>query len=45
MKMVGFKGEINYFNKSLEEYRVSYEDDTEDYISLEDVDGVEVQLL
>ena len=40
-----FVGEINYFNKSLEEYRVSYEDETEDYISLEDVDGVEVQLL
>ena len=40
-----FVDETNYFNKSLEEYRVSYEDDTEDYISLEDVDGVEVQLL
>ena len=39
-----FVGEINYFNKSLEEYHVSYEDKTEDYISLEEVDGVEVQL-
>ena len=40
-----FVGEINYFNKLLEEYHVSYEGKTEDYISLEDVDDVEVQLL
>ena len=40
-----FVGEINYFSKSLEKYHVSYEDETEDYISLEHVDGVEVQLL
>ena len=40
-----FVGKINYYNKLLEEYYVLYEDDTEDYISLDDSDGVEVQLL
>ena len=40
-----FVGKINYYNKLLEEYYVLYEDNTEDYISLDDVDGVEVHLL
>ena len=40
-----FVGKINYYNKLLEKYYVLYEDDTEDYISLDDIDGVEVQLL
>ena len=38
-------GKINYYNKLLEQYYVLYEDDTEDYILLDDIDGVEVQLL
>ena len=40
-----FVGKINYYNKLPEEYYVLYEDDTEDYISLDDIDGVELQLL
>ena len=40
-----FVRKINYQNKLLEEYYVLYEDDSEDDISLDDIDGVEVQLL
>ena len=40
-----FAGKINYYNKLLEEYYVLYEDDTKDYISLDNTDGAEVQLL
>ena len=40
-----FFGKINYYNKLLEEYHVLYEDDTKDYISIDNIDGVEAQLL
>ena len=40
-----FVGKINYYNKLLEEYYVLYENDTEDNISLDGIDSVEVQLL
>ena len=40
-----FVDKINYHNKLLEEYYVLYQDDTEDYILLDDIDGLEVQLL
>ena len=40
-----FVDKINYYNKSLEEYHVSYEGNTECYISLKDLNGVEVPLL
>ena len=39
-----FVGKISYYNKLHEEYYVLCEDD-KDYISLDDIDGVEVQLL
>ena len=37
-------GKINYYNKSLGGYHVSYEDKNEDYILLEDTDGAEAPL-
>ena len=40
-----FVRKINYYHKLLEEYYVLYEDDSEDDILLDDIDGVEVQLL
>ena len=40
-----FVGKINHYNKLLEEYYALHEDDTEDFMSLDDIDGVEVQLL
>ena len=38
-------GKINYYSKLHEEYYVLYEDDTKDYISLDNIGGAEVQLL
>ena len=40
-----FTGSIRYLNKKLDEYNVLFDDGTEDYIQLADVDGVEIQLL
>ena len=40
-----FFGKINYYNKLLEEYYVLYEDDTKDYISVDNIDGAEAHLL
>ena len=38
-------GQIEYFNKTLAKYRVMSSDDSEDYIGIDDIDGVEMMLL
>ena len=40
-----FMGQIEYFNKTLAKYRGTYSDDSEDYIGIDDIDGVEIMLL
>ena len=40
-----FIGEIKYFNEKLGKYMISYNDGSEDYISIEDIDDVEILLL
>ena len=40
-----FTGTIKYYNKLLHEYNVVYSDDTGDYISIQYIDSVEVQLI
>ena len=40
-----FLGQIEYFNKTLVKYRVTSSDDSEDYIGIDDIDGVEIMLL
>ena len=40
-----FTGEVIYINKLLNEYKVSFEDGSSDYIAEGDIDGIEVQLL
>ena len=39
-----FTGDVVYYNERLGEYKVDYDDSTSDYISLNDIDGVEVIL-
>ena len=38
-------GTITWYNKVLDEYRIEYEDGTDDYINLDDADGIEIILL
>ena len=38
-------GEISYFNTVLQEYRVTFADNSEDYIRMIDIDGVEIQFV
>ena len=38
-------GTIQYINTALGEYNVAFDDGTDDYFSMEDVDGVEMMLL
>ena len=38
-------GKIMYYNKNLNEYFVKFDDSTDDYFTLEEINGVEVQLL
>ena len=38
-------GKITWYNKKFNEYRVKFEDGTDDYINLDDVNGVEIILL
>ena len=38
-------GKITWYNKKFNEYRVEFEDGTDDYINLDDVNGVEIILL
>ena len=37
-------GQIEYFNKTLAKYRVTSSDDNEDYIGIDDIDGVAIML-
>ena len=39
------EGTLDWYNDDFRKYRVSYPDGSEDYISLEDIDGVELILL
>ena len=38
-------GRISWYNNNLDEYRVKFEDGTEDYINLDDENGIEMILL
>ena len=38
-------GVIEYFNTTMNKYHVNYSDHTEDYIGVEDIDGVEIVLV
>ena len=40
-----FSGTIQYFNEKMERYRVLYDDDSEDYIGIKEIEGVEIILL
>ena len=40
-----YEGEIEYFNNNANKYWVSYKDGTEDYIGIEEIDGIEVILM
>ena len=37
-----FVGKVMYYNHALSEYKVDFEDGSVDYVSPEDIDGVEV---
>ena len=39
-----FTGAIEYYNTKLKGYKVNYRDDTSDFLSPDDFDGVEVIL-
>ena len=38
-------GKISYFNTVLQEYRVTFADNSEGYIRMIDIDGVEIQFV
>ena len=40
-----FTGTIQYFSEKMGRYRVLYDDDCEDYIGIEEIEGVEILLL
>ena len=40
-----FVGEIQYFNRSLEEYCVTFQDGSSDYVTNDDIDGTDLILL
>ena len=40
-----FTGKIQYFNEKMGRYRVLYDDNSEDYIGVEEIEGVELVLL
>ena len=40
-----FTGNITWYNKKMQKLRVLYEDETDDYLSLDEIDGVEIYLL
>ena len=40
-----FTGEILYYNEQLDEYKVTFDDDTSDFIKPSDIDGIEVKLV
>ena len=40
-----FVGEIQYFNRSSEEYCVTFQDGSSDYVTNDDIDGTDLILL
>ena len=38
-------GEIKYYNVTLAEYKIDFEDGSVDYISLDEIDGIEILLI
>ena len=38
-------GNVSWYNQKLERYRIVFNDGTEDYISLNDIDGTNIILL
>ena len=40
-----FQGDILYYNQKLKEYKVKFSDSSIDYISSEDIDGLEVLII
>ena len=40
-----FTGVIEYYNTNINQYRVVYSDESEDYIGIEDIDGIEIILI
>ena len=40
-----FTGVIEYYNTNINQYRVVYSDKSEDYIGIEDIDGIEIILI
>ena len=40
-----FTGTITWYNQPMEKLRVMFDDETKDYISVDDIDGVEINLL
>ena len=42
---VDFHGTLEWYNTSLEKLRVIFDDDSDDYIGIDEIDGVEILLL
>ena len=42
---VWFTGVIEYYNTNISQYRVVYSDESENYIGIEDIDGIEIILI
>ena len=40
-----FTGVIEYYNTNINKYRVVYSDESDDYIEIEDIDGIEIILI
>ncbi len=40
-----FDGKVAWFNTKMNKFRVLYSDETDDYIEMEAIDGVEIILL
>ena len=40
-----FNGKVTWFNQKMNRLRVEYSDDTDDYISIDEIDGVEIALM
>ena len=40
-----FTGVIEYYDTNINQYRVVYSDESEDYIGIEDIDGIEIILI
>ena len=43
--MIWFTGTIQHFSEKIGRYRVLYDDDREDYVGIQEIEGVEIVLL